>query len=74
MLAFHPYSDFQQPLQPGVIPGSVIVVSMGQQYKQELVAGGIPSTVRWLRLPASHAEKDLSGVLSPATRVMWRPY
>ena len=33
--------------------------------------GGIPATVRWLQLPKSYAERDLHGVLSPATRVLW---
>ena len=71
VLAFHPCSDFQQPLQFGVIPASVVVLSMSREYRAELVAGGIPATTRWLRLPIVYAGRDLRGVLSPGTRVVW---
>ena len=73
VLTFLPQSVFQQPLQPGVIPASVTVVSLGREYSVGLVAGGIPATVRWLRLPASYSSHDVSRVLSPSTRVVfWR--
>ena len=71
VLAFSRGAKFQHTLQPGVLPASVVAVSMSQLYEQRLVAGGIPSTVRWLRLPGEYAEEDLSGVLSPGTRVVW---
>ena len=71
LLAFSSYAIFQQTLQPGVIPASAVVVNMSRFYCQELVAGGIPATVRWLRLPAEYRSKDLSDVLSPTTRVMF---
>lgn len=71
IFAFSRKSGYQQALQPGVIPASVSVVSLGKAYKQELLAGAIPATVRWLRLPRSHAERDLSGVLSPSTTIVW---
>ena len=72
-VSYNNQSKFQQQLQPGVIPTSVTVVSMGKQYGAALVAGGVPSSVRWLRLPASFAGEDLSGVLSPSTRVVTWP-
>ena len=73
VLAFHPKSNFQHTLQPGVIPASVSVVGLSQLYDQKLVAGGIPATVRWLRLRTAYATQDLTGVLSPTTRVVyWR--
>ena len=70
-LIFPTCADFQRSLQPGVIPASVSVVSMNDRYIADLVAGGIPATVRWLQLPHSYACQDLSGVLSPATRVRY---
>ena len=72
VLAFDRNAEFQHTLQPGVIFASVEVVTMSQLYKQELVAGGIPATVRWLRLSnAFYAHQDLRDVLSPGTRVAW---
>ena len=70
VLAFRERSMLRHTLQPGVIPASVIVVSMSRFYGAKLVAGSIPSTVRWLRLPYKYAEKELRGVLSPATRIV----
>ena len=70
-LLFHQWSDFQHVFLPGVIPDSVLVVSLGTRYEQELVVGSIPASVKWIRLPQSYAEKDLSSVLSPSTRVVW---
>ena len=63
---------FQQTLWPGILPASVSVLSMSRHYRQELVAGGIPATVRWLRLPHRPVayQHDLSAVLSPSTRVV----
>ena len=70
VLAFHQRSYFQHVLQPGVVPASVEVVSMGRKYKQPLVRDGIPATVRWLQLPNSYADRafDLA-MLSHSTRV-----
>ena len=71
LLAFDQQSYFSQTLQPGVIPASVVAVSLGEVYKQKLVSGGIPSTVKWLRLPWDYEQRDLSGVLSPSTHVVY---
>ena len=45
-LACSEESQYQQSLPLGVIPASVVVMSLGKWYRQELVAGGIPATVR----------------------------
>ena len=71
LLAFHPKAAFQHPLLPGLIPASVIAISLGAGYKQQLVAGAIPATVRWLRLPAAFASLELSSVVPQSTRVVW---
>ena len=39
-------------LQPGVIPASLPLVSLGAGYDKELLPGARPHTVRWLRLSA----------------------
>ena len=71
VLAFDGRSLFQQSLQPGIIPSELIALSMGDTYAAKLVAGGIPATVRWLRLPVRYRKADLSAVLAPATRLVW---
>ena len=72
VLALHcPFPDWQRPLLPGLIPASVRVLSLNDEYEQEVVAGAIPPTVAWLRLPRHYAEKELSSMLSPSTRVVW---
>ena len=71
LLAFDQHSCFGHALQPGVVPASVVAISMGAGYKQRLVSGGIPSTVRWLRLPWEYARRDLSGVLSCCTHIVY---
>ena len=46
----------------------------GGEHEQKVQsrAGGIPATVRWMRLPRNYAKENLSRVLSPPTRVcMW---
>ena len=60
----------QHELLPGVIRASLQVLSMPRACSAELVAGAIPETVRWLRLPRRYAEQDLSGVLSPSSRLV----
>ena len=64
LLVFDQSSLFQQTLQPGVIPASVVLISMNRKYNAELVAGGIPATVRWLRLPDRYAESELSAIVT----------
>ena len=73
VLAFDEHSRFQHALQPGVIPASVEVVSMGRHYDLLLEAGEVPASVRRLRLPYRYTSKELSGVLSPGTcLVRWQ--
>ena len=64
-------TTYQHSLQPGLLPASVVVVILHEAYKAALVAGGIPATVRLLRLPRRYAVKDLTSVLSPSTQVVW---
>ena len=71
LLAFDSASRFQHVLRPGVIPATVILLSLGKWYSRELVKGGIPATLRWIRLHRRYAQQDLRGVLSPSTRVVW---
>jgi len=44
---------------------------MSGEYKLDLVAAGIPATVRWLRLPRVYSGQELDGVLSSSTRVVF---
>ena len=63
-----PNKQFRWQLQVG----SLTLLSMGREYKQKLLAGGIQATVRWLRDAHKHQGRlDLSGVLSSSTRVVW---
>ena len=71
VIGFHKYSAYPHAFLPGIIPASVVAISMGTGYEEELVVGGIPSTVRWIRLPRAYADTNLSGVLSPSTRVVY---
>ena len=76
VLSFHRDSVYSRTLLPGVIPASVIALSLGDDDKVKLVAGGIPSTVKWLRLSRRYASgrrdrEKLSSVLSASTRVVW---
>ena len=71
VLAFRKRGKFQQTLQPDVIPASVVAISMSKDYNAEVVTGGIPATVQWLRLSNRYDEKSLRAMLSPATHVVW---
>ena len=71
VLLFPPSAKFQHVLQPGVIPASVRVLRLGMTYRQGLLRGGVPATVKSLRLPPEYRRTDLTGVLSPLTRVVW---
>ena len=71
LLSFDSLSYFAHPLLPGVIPTSVISVSLGQRYEVELLAGSIPDSVKWARLPDAYRAKELTSVLPASTRVLW---
>ena len=71
VLSFHQRSAWPHTLQPDNIPASVVVLSMGRVYSEELVAGGVPATVRWLRLPACYDTAGLNDEVAPSTRVVW---
>jgi len=67
VLAFHYLSNsVHDTPQPGVIPASVTVVSLSRLHTaQPMVAGSIPATVRWLRLP-----HRLRQGIAPTTRIV----
>ncbi|MCJ1297169.1 hypothetical protein MMC34_008738 [Xylographa carneopallida] len=76
VLAYHIVSLFyNRPTSPalplGIIPASVQLVSLGEHYEHELLAGTIPATVRWLRLPSMCEQQSASGALSPSTHLLW---
>ena len=70
LLAFHQWGMYNH-VRRDTLPTSVSVLSLSKYEREELTLGDVPAAVRWLRLPASYAEKDLSAVLYPTTRVVW---
>jgi hypothetical protein len=71
VLAFDTVGDYEHSMQPGVVPASVIAISMGIDSEVSLTAGSIPASVKWLRLPKTYRHVDWTGVLAQSTRVLW---
>ena len=71
--SFHQKSAFQHALLPGVIPTGTQMLTLGRHYRQRLVAGSVPKTLPWLRLPLRYEYEYDTGrsgsVPSPSTRV-----
>jgi hypothetical protein len=65
-----PDQMYAQPIRPGVIPPSVVLVVFPKEYSEELLMGAVPPSARWVRLPRSY-EGKVEGRLSPGTEVVW---
>ena len=58
-------------LQPGVLPSTLLAIDFSDRYGESIPAGVIPSSVRWMRLPAWCADGDIEVVLPARVVVVW---
>ena len=59
------------PLQPGVLPSTLLGVDFTDRYHHPLLAGVIPPSVRWLRLPSWYRKRRVEAVLPAHPEVRW---
>ena len=63
------------PLQPGVLPSTLLAIDFADRYIQPLPAGVIPQSVRWVRLPSELRDLDddeqIEVVLPPHAELSW---
>ena len=61
----------QPPLQPGVLPSTLLGIDFANFYHHPLPAGVVPSAVQWIRLSSRYRDERIEAVLSPYTEVRW---
>ena len=57
MLHWRPWDIVTVHLLPHVIPSTLRVLMLGCDYRGAFIAGAIPSTARWAKLPETYRER-----------------
>ena len=70
-LRFIPGPNNLPPLQPGVLPSTLLGVDLTDRHTHPLPAGVIPSSVRWVRLYSRYRHEHVEAVLPAQAECVW---